>query len=42
MEGMGNVSFPITTKSAEAQKFFDQGVGQQHGFSYFEAERSFR
>lgn len=38
----GNVHFPITTKSKEAQAFFDQGVGQLHGFWYFEAERSFR
>jgi len=38
----GNVRFPITTKSEEAQKFFEQGIGQLHGFWYFEAERSFR
>src|ERR1051325_6413533 len=38
----GNVRFPITTKSKEAQAFFEQGVGQLHGFWYFEAERSFR
>lgn len=42
MPGTGRVKFPITTKNAEAQKFFEQGVGQQHGFWYFEAERSFR
>ena len=40
--GASNVSFPITTKSADAQKFFNQGVTQIHGFWYFEAERSFR
>lgn len=38
----GNVSFPVTTESTEAQDFFNQGVGQLHGFWYFEAERSFR
>lgn len=38
----GNVRFPITTKSKDAQAFFEQGVGQLHGFWYFEAERSFR
>ncbi|HEY1171606.1 MAG TPA: peroxiredoxin family protein [Verrucomicrobiae bacterium] len=38
----GRIHFPITTKSAQAQKFFNQGVGQLHGFWYFEAERSFR
>ena len=42
MPGMGAVHFAITTKSALAQKFFDQGIGQLHGFFYFEAERSFR
>ncbi|MGB8168197.1 MAG: redoxin domain-containing protein, partial [Chthoniobacteraceae bacterium] len=42
MPGTGDVHFPITTKNELAQKFFDQGVGQLHGFWYFEAERSFR
>ncbi|HUF62610.1 MAG TPA: redoxin domain-containing protein [Verrucomicrobiales bacterium] len=38
----GKVSFPVAVSSPEAQAFFDQGVGQLHGFWYFEAERSFR
>ncbi|MDB5342225.1 MAG: alkyl hydroperoxide reductase/Thiol specific antioxidant/Mal allergen [Schlesneria sp.] len=38
----GNVSFPITSKHPQAQAFFNQGIGQLHGFWYFEAERSFR
>ncbi len=42
MPGIGNAHFSITTKNEQAQKFFDQGVGQLHGFWYFEAERSFR
>jgi peroxiredoxin len=42
MRGMGKVHFPLSTRSALAQKFFDQGVAQLHGFWYFEAERSFR
>lgn len=42
MRGTGNVRFPVTTKSPLAQKFFNQGIGQLHGFWYFEAERSFR
>jgi peroxiredoxin len=42
MDGTGKVRFPVTTTSPEAQKFFEQGVGQLHGFWYFEAERSFR
>lgn len=40
--GTGDVHIEVTTKSAEAQKFFDQGVGQLHGYWDFEAERSFR
>lgn len=42
MKGMPKVHFPVTTRSREAQKYFDQGIGQLHGFWYFEAERSFR
>ena len=42
MPGMGDVSFPVTTSSAEAQQFFNQGVAQLHGFWWWEAERSFR
>lgn len=40
--GCGAVHFPVTTASPEAQAFFDQGIGQLHGFWYWEAERSFR
>ena len=40
--GTGNVHFEITTDSEEAQAFFNQGIGQLHGFWDFEAERSFR
>lgn len=42
MKGTGGVSFPVTTESPQAQAFINQGVGQLHGFWYFEAERSFR
>ncbi len=42
MPGMSNVQFPITTKAPQAQAFFNQGIGQLHGFFYFESERSFR
>ena len=42
MGNTGNVHFPITTVSNETQTFFDQGVGQLHGFWYLEAERTFR
>ncbi len=36
------VKFPISSKKPDAQTFFTQGVGQLHGFWYYEAERSFR
>lgn len=42
LSGMGEVSFPVTTAHPEAQQWFNQGVGQLHGFWYWEAERSFR
>jgi len=43
MEGKtGKVDFPIKTDKPEAQKFFNQGIGQLHGFWTLEAERSFR
>ena len=40
--GCGIVHFPVTTAVPEAQAYFEQGVGQLHGFAYWEAERSFR
>jgi tetratricopeptide (TPR) repeat protein len=41
LPGMGTVHLPITTASAEAQQFFDQGLAQMHSFWAREAERSF-
>lgn len=41
LSGQGDSPFLITTKSAEAQKFFSQGVAQMHSFWAREAERSF-
>ncbi len=38
----GKVHFPITTSWDQGQAFFNQGLGQLHGFWYYEAERSFR
>ncbi|MCM8530508.1 MAG: redoxin domain-containing protein [Lentisphaeraceae bacterium] len=40
--GTGIVEFDVTTKSETSRQFFLQGLGQLHGFWYFEAERSFR
>ena len=42
MGGTGNVHFPVSTHAQLAQQLFDQGLGQLHGFWYFEAERTFR
>ncbi|MEK0447070.1 MAG: putative peroxiredoxin [Verrucomicrobiota bacterium] len=41
-EEVGRVDFPITTAIPRAQRFFNQGVAQLHGFWFYEAERSFR
>jgi tetratricopeptide (TPR) repeat protein len=41
LSGQGKISFPITTRHAEAQAFFEQGVAQMHSFWAREAERSF-
>ena len=45
IEGTGDVHFPCTCSGEHAetvQRFIDQGVGQLHGFWYYEAERTFR
>lgn len=42
MPGTGKVSFKITSKHPQSKVYFNQGLGQLHGFWYFEAERSFR
>ena len=42
IDGTGNVSFPVTTTWAKGQQMFNQGIGQLHGFWYYEAERTFR
>ncbi len=42
MGGLGRSRFEISTADEAAQRFFDQGIDQLHGFWYFEAERSFR
>jgi len=41
LSGQGVVSMPVTTRSAEANAFFLQGVAQLHSFWAREAERSF-
>src|SRR5262245_29749258 len=41
MEGYGRARMLVTTKSEEAQKFFDQGLTLLHSFWFYEADRSF-
>jgi tetratricopeptide (TPR) repeat protein len=41
-KGLGAWRHPIATKSAEAQRFFDQGLSLLYGFNRYEALRSFR
>lgn len=40
--GMGSLHHPVTTRSAEAQRFFDQGLRFVYAFNHEEAVRSFR
>ena len=42
MTGLGRLHHPIATRSAEAQRFFDQGLTLVYGFNHDEAVRSFR
>ena len=39
--GLGNTHHPVSTKNAEAQKFFDQGLALIYDFNHDEAARSF-
>ena len=41
LDGFGRVHMPITTSSAKAQAFFDQGLALLHAFWFYEADRSF-
>jgi tetratricopeptide (TPR) repeat protein len=42
LEGLGNHSMAITTRDAQAQRYFDQGLMLAWGFHFAAAERSFR
>jgi tetratricopeptide (TPR) repeat protein len=42
MPGMGRLNHPIATKSAEAQRFFNQGLTLIYAFNHDEAIRSFK
>ncbi len=41
-DGLGNVDHPVTTRNAEAQKFFNQGLAYLYGFNHAEGINSFR
>lgn len=40
-EGLGDLHHPVTTRSPEAQRYFDQGLMLAYGFNHAEAARSF-
>ncbi len=41
MAGLSDLRHPVSTKNAEAQKFFDQGLALIYAFNHEEARRSF-
>jgi tetratricopeptide (TPR) repeat protein len=41
LPGMGDTNMPVTTKSEQARRFFNQGISQMHSFWFIESERSF-
>jgi tetratricopeptide (TPR) repeat protein len=41
-EGLGELSYPITTRSEIAQRYFDQGLRLTYAFNHAEAYRAFK
>src|ERR1700746_2522627 len=41
-EGLGSITYKITTTNADAQNFFDQGMRLTYAFNHDEARRAFR
>ena len=41
-DGLGNVDHPVTTKNAEVQKYFNQGLAYLYAFNHAEGINSFR
>ena len=39
---LGTLSYPVSTKNAQAQSYFDQGIRQAANFNHAEARRAFR
>lgn len=42
LKGLGKVHYKVNTRSAKAQKFFNQGLALTYGFNHGEAFRSFK
>lgn len=42
LPGLGTLSYRVTTSSAQAQRYFDQGLRLAWGFNHDEARRAFR
>jgi tetratricopeptide (TPR) repeat protein len=42
LPGLGDLHYPVTTKSLQAQEFFEQGLRLIYGFNHWEAIHSFR
>ncbi|MGR0189115.1 tetratricopeptide repeat protein [Azospirillum aestuarii] len=42
LDGLGTLSWPVTTASPQAQAFFDQGLRLSYAFNHGEAGRAFR
>src|SRR5687768_18389446 len=40
--GLGNIDHPVSTKNAEAQKFFNQGLAYLYAFNHDEGVASFK
>ncbi|MGF1610888.1 MAG: tetratricopeptide repeat protein [Kiloniellales bacterium] len=41
-DNLGDLHYPVTTSSPEAQAYFDQGLRLAYGFNHAEARRAFR
>ena len=41
-DGLGKIDHPVTTKNAEAQKYFNQGLAYMYAFNHAEAINSFK
>ncbi|HEX6892403.1 MAG TPA: hypothetical protein VF141_16965, partial [Chryseolinea sp.] len=42
LPGLGNLHYPVTTTSLDAQKFFEQGLRLIYAFNHWEAIQAFR